>query len=65
MGPDGITLRILKVLADVNARPLSIIFQKSWESEEDPVDWKLTNICVFQSTLCLALSSYITDKTVP
>ena len=37
-------------LAVVIARPLSIIFQQSWESEEVPVDWKLANIVpVFKS----------------
>ncbi|GAB0188707.1 mitochondrial enolase superfamily member 1 [Grus japonensis] len=44
MGPDGIHPRVLRELADVIVRPLSIIFQQSWESGEVPVDWKLANV---------------------
>ncbi|GAB0176455.1 mitochondrial enolase superfamily member 1 [Grus japonensis] len=44
MGPDGIHPRMFRELADVIARPLSIIFQWSWESGEVPVDWKLANV---------------------
>ena len=44
MGPDRIHLRVLKELADVIVRPLSMIFQCSWESGEVPVDWKVANI---------------------
>ncbi|GAB0179481.1 mitochondrial enolase superfamily member 1 [Grus japonensis] len=48
MGPNGIHPRVLRELADVIARPLSIIFQRSWESGEVPVDWKLANIPIFK-----------------
>ncbi|GAB0206220.1 mitochondrial enolase superfamily member 1 [Grus japonensis] len=44
MGPDGIHPRVLKELADVTAGPLSIIYQRSWESGEVPADWKLANV---------------------
>ncbi|GAB0182819.1 mitochondrial enolase superfamily member 1 [Grus japonensis] len=45
MGPDGIHPRVLRELADVIARPLSIMFQRSsLESGEVPVDWKLANV---------------------
>ncbi|KAJ7408787.1 hypothetical protein BTVI_58546 [Pitangus sulphuratus] len=44
MGPDGIHTRILKELADVIIKPLSMIFEWSWESREVPADWKLANI---------------------
>ncbi|KAJ7405118.1 Melatonin receptor type 1A [Willisornis vidua] len=44
MRPDGIHLRILKEIADVIAKPLSMIFEQSWESREVPANWKLVNI---------------------
>ena len=44
MGPYGIHARVLKQLADVTARPLSITYQRSWESREVPADWKPANV---------------------
>ncbi|KAK4809656.1 hypothetical protein QYF61_002553 [Mycteria americana] len=44
MGPDEIHPRVLKKLADVFTKPLSIIYQQSWLTGEVPVDWRLENV---------------------
>lgn len=44
MERDGIRARVLKELADVIVRCLSIIFQQSLESGEVSINWKLSNV---------------------
>ena len=44
MGPDGIHPRVLRELAEVLTKPLSIIYQQSWLTGEVPVDWKLASV---------------------
>ncbi|KAK4822673.1 hypothetical protein QYF61_019040 [Mycteria americana] len=44
MGPDEIHPRVLKELAEVLTKPLSIIYQQSWLTGEVPADWRLANV---------------------
>ncbi|GAB0183603.1 mitochondrial enolase superfamily member 1 [Grus japonensis] len=41
MGPDGILPRVLRELAEVLIKQLSIVYQQSWLTREFPVDWRL------------------------
>ena len=44
MGPDGLHPRVLRVLADVVTKPLSIILWQFWLTGDIPADWRLTNV---------------------
>ncbi|PKU35904.1 rna-directed dna polymerase from mobile element jockey-like [Limosa lapponica baueri] len=44
MGSDEIHPQILRELVDEVVKPLSIIFEKSWQSGEVPADWKRGNV---------------------
>lgn len=48
MVPYEIHPKVLKKLCDVTLRPLSIIFQWSWNSGKVPIDWKLSNVTIFK-----------------
>lgn len=45
---DGIHLRVLpRELAEVLAKPLSIVYHQSWLIRKVPVDWRLTKVTLF------------------
>ncbi|GAB0190614.1 mitochondrial enolase superfamily member 1 [Grus japonensis] len=44
MGPDGMHPQVLRELTDVIAKPLSIIFERSWRTGEVPEDCRKTNV---------------------
>ena len=44
MGADGIHPRVMRELADEFVKPLSVIYQQSWDTGEVPDDWKLASV---------------------
>jgi len=57
MGPDQTYPQVLKELVDEVAKPLSIIFEKSWQSSEVPSDWRRGNITPFLKMGPVSLTS--------
>ena len=49
MGPDEIHPWVMKEMVDEVAKPLSIIFERLWQSGEVPLDWKRGNITPLSS----------------
>ncbi|KAK4815639.1 hypothetical protein QYF61_005201 [Mycteria americana] len=46
----GIHPRVLRELAEVLTKPLSILYQQSWLTREVPVDWSLANVTPIYKT---------------
>ncbi|GAB0176329.1 mitochondrial enolase superfamily member 1 [Grus japonensis] len=44
MGPNGMHPQVLRELADVIAKPLSIISERSWRTGEVPEDWRKASV---------------------
>ncbi|PKU41109.1 rna-directed dna polymerase from mobile element hypothetical protein [Limosa lapponica baueri] len=44
MGLDGVHPRVLRELVDVIVKPLSIIFERSWRTEEAPEEWRNASV---------------------
>ncbi|PKU40159.1 rna-directed dna polymerase from mobile element jockey-like [Limosa lapponica baueri] len=44
MGPDGMQPQVLRELADVIVKPLSITFERSWRTGEVPEDWRHSSL---------------------
>ena len=58
-GPDGISPLILTKAADILARPLSILFQRSLELGQVPKDWKSAQVTpIFKKGSRLQASNY-------
>ena len=56
-GPDGISSRVLKELADQMAMPLSLLFNQSIEDGKIPADWKEAYVSPVPKGGDLSLSS--------
>ncbi|KFV90925.1 hypothetical protein N326_01924, partial [Eurypyga helias] len=50
VGLEGIHTRVLRELAEMLTKPLSIICQQSWLTGEVPVDWRLANVTPIYKT---------------
>ena len=44
MGPESLDPRVLRELADVAVKPLSIVFRQSWLTGDVPAGWSLANV---------------------
>ena len=44
MGPDGMHPYVLRELAEIIAKQLSIILDRSWRTGEMPEDWSIANV---------------------
>lgn len=43
-GPDGMHTGVVRELADVIVRPVSVMFHQSWQLGQVPVDWRKASV---------------------
>jgi len=62
IGPGGMHLHVLREVAEVTAKPLSIMFDRSWRTGEVPEGWRTANATLVFKKGKDDLESYRPDR---
>lgn len=66
MAPEEMNLLVPRELADEFAKPLSIMFEKLWQSGQVPADWKKGNMtAIFKKGIKEAPGKYRSVSLTP